>query len=329
MAEVAIATTLAAPTGHLRRSCIAVRSRITNHRAHSHAAVELTGRAVAPRAAVVIDATVAVDEAPVAVGAGRRITTMARHVARAVRVLEALVVGAHHVAPSELNAPSVDSVGAVRVLLTVSPWRWSSIGSAHCWNPSRRSVVGASRPFSSAMLCENARSAGLGVGRAIIGTGGIVTDGKAGIDWTARTAIYGTGGTTSVAGTAMDYRTCAASESPSAYREGRHGSGPVWVIGMSHAHTVRLRAAVFYRKALGTPAARDPGQQEPPILRGRWPTQARVQTAKPTWPRSSRSSSRAALASPSCTETRSNGSSRFSAPLAHAYIPTFRFRAPS
>jgi hypothetical protein len=123
MAEVAVTTTLAAPTGNLRRSCITVRFRITLHGAHSHATVELAGRAVAPRAAVVINATVAVDQAPVAVGTRRRVTTLAGHVARAVRVLETLVVGTHHVAASELKTPTVDAGGAVRVLLTVSPWR--------------------------------------------------------------------------------------------------------------------------------------------------------------------------------------------------------------
>jgi hypothetical protein len=113
MAEVAIATALATPTRHLSRSRVAVCSHTTGHRAHSHATVELARRAVAPGTAVVIDATVAVDEAPVAVGAGRRVTALAGHVSRAVRVLEAPVVGAHHVAASELNAPSVDSGGAV------------------------------------------------------------------------------------------------------------------------------------------------------------------------------------------------------------------------
>ena len=116
MAEVALATTPATPTRHLGGSRVAVCSRTTGHRTHSDAAAELARRAVAARAAVVIDTTVAVDEAPVVGGAGRRITTMAGHVAWAVRVLEALVVGAHHVAVAMLIAPSVDSGGAVRCL---------------------------------------------------------------------------------------------------------------------------------------------------------------------------------------------------------------------
>jgi len=66
MAEVAVTTTLAAQQGtssFLHNSAFLYQL----HGAHSHATVELAGRAVAPRAAVVIDATVAVDEAPVAV----------------------------------------------------------------------------------------------------------------------------------------------------------------------------------------------------------------------------------------------------------------------
>jgi len=256
MAKVAVTTTLAAPTGHLRRSCITVRSCITLHGAHSHTTVELAGRAVAPRAAVVIDATVAVDQAPVAVGTRRRVTTLAGHVARAVRVLETLVVRTHHVAASELKTPSVDAGGAVRVLLTVSPWRWPSVGSAHCRNPSRRSVVRAGWAWRSAVVCGNARFAGLAAGRAIHGAGGTVSDVVVGIDLATGKAIHGASGAVSDMGVGIERGARSTGRSPSACYEGERACCHARVNRTSHTHTIHPRAVAIYERTPGVPLVR-------------------------------------------------------------------------